>query len=51
MHEFDFFRFLLTAVITLVAMAIVIFLVFMIIILLQQFFAFIRTVFIEVTYR
>lgn len=50
-HEFDFFRFLLTTVITLVAMAIVIFLVFMIIILLQQFFAFIRTVFIEVTYR
>lgn len=50
-HEFDFFKFLLTAVVSLVAMAIVIFLAFMIIILLQQFFAFIRTVFIEVTYR
>lgn len=50
-HEFDFFKFLLTTVISLVAMAIVIFLAFMIIILLQQFFAFIRTVFIEVTYR
>ncbi len=50
-HEFDFFKFLLTTVITVVAMAIVIFLCFMIIILLQQFFAFIRTVFIEVTYR
>ena len=50
-HEFDFFKFLLTAAISLVAMAIVIFLAFMIIILLQQFFAFIRTVFIEVAYR
>lgn len=50
-HEFDFFKFLLTTVISIVAMAVVIFLAFMIIILLQQFFAFIRTVFIEVTYR
>lgn len=50
-HEFDFFKFLLTAVVTVIAMAIVIFLVFMVIILLQQFFAFIQTVFIEVTYR
>ena len=50
-HEFDFFKFLLTGILTVVAMAIVIFLAFMIIILLQQFFAFIRTVFIEVTYR
>lgn len=50
-HEFDFFKFLLTTVITLIAMAVVIFLAFMIVILLQQFFAFIRTVFIEVAYR
>jgi hypothetical protein len=50
-HEFDFFKFLWTTVITIVAMAFVIFLCFMIIILLQQFFAFVKTVFIEVTYR
>ena len=50
-HDFDFFRFLWTALITLIAMALVIFLCFMIIILLQQFFAFIKTVFIEITYR
>ncbi len=50
-HEFDFFKFFWTAVLTLIAMAIVIFLGFMIVILLQQFFAFIRTVYIEVTYR
>lgn len=50
-HEFDFFKFLWTTVLTVVAMAIVIFLGFMIVILLQQFFAFIRTVFIEVAYR
>lgn len=50
-HEFDFFKFLWTTVITIIAMALVIFLCFMIVILLQQFFAFIKTVFIEVTYR
>lgn len=50
-HEFDFFKFLWTTLITIIAMAVVIFLMFMIVILLQQFFAFIRTVFIEVAYR
>lgn len=50
-HEFDFFKFLWTTVITIIAIALVIFLCFMIVILLQQFFAFIKTVFIEVTYR
>lgn len=50
-HEFDFFKFLWTTVITIIAMALVIFLCFMIVILLQQFFAFIKTIFIEVTYR
>lgn len=50
-HEFDFFRFIWTTLLTIVAMAVVIFLCFMIVILLQQFYAFIRTVFIEITYR
>ena len=50
-HEFDFFRFIWTAIFTLIAMAIVIFLCFMIVILLQQFYSFIHTVFIEVVYR
>lgn len=50
-EEFDFFKFLWTAVCTLLAMAIVFFLAFMIVILLQQFFVFIKTVFVEVTYR
>lgn len=50
-HEFDFFKFLFTAAISIIAMAIVIFLAFMVVILLQQFFAFIKTVFIEVAYR
>ena len=50
-HEFDFFKFLWTTAISIVAMAIVIFLGFMLIILLQQFFAFIHTVYIEVAYR
>ena len=50
-HEFDFFKFLWTTVISIIAMAIVIFLGFMLVILLQQFFAFIHTVYIEVAYR
>ena len=50
-HEFDFFKFLWTTVISVITMAIVIFLGFMVVILLQQFFAFIHTVYIEVAYR
>lgn len=50
-HEFDFFKFLFTTIITVIAMAVVIFVLFMIVILVQQFYAFIRTIFIEILYR
>lgn len=50
-QEFDFFKFLWTTIVSLIAMAVVIFLIFMIVILMQQFYAFIKTVFIEVVYR
>ena len=50
-HEFDFFKFIFTAVLSLIAMAVVIFILFMIVILVQQFYEFIRTILIEVIYR
>ena len=50
-QEFDFFKFLGTALLTLIAMAIVIFLIFMIVILVQQFYGFLYTIFLEVAYR
>ena len=49
--EFDFFKFVGTGVISVVAMGVVIFLIFMIVILLQQFFGFFVTIFTEIVYR
>ena len=50
-NEFDFFKFLGTSVATLIAMAVIVCLMLMVILLLQQFFGFIITLFIEVWYR
>ncbi len=50
-NEFDFFKFLGTGIATLIAMAVVIFFVFMIAILFQQLFGFITTLFNEIWYR
>ena len=49
--EFDFFKFLGTGVVSIIAMGVIIFLIFMIVILLQQFFGFFVTIFTEIVYR
>ncbi len=50
-NEFDFFKFIGTGIATLIAMAVVIFLCFMLFILFQQVASFVTTVFNEVYYR
>ena len=50
-QEFGFGKFILTTVVTLLAMILVIFLVFLVVILLQQASDFVKTVFLEATYR
>lgn len=50
-QEFTFGKFILTTVVTLLAMVLVVFLVFLVFILLQQGSNFIKTVFLEATYR
>lgn len=50
-HDFDFFRFLLTSAVTLIAMLFIVFIIFMIIILLQQFWNMLYAVFTEAFYR
>ena len=50
-NEFDFFKFLSTGLFTLLAMVVVVFFGFMLVILAQQFWNFIVTIFNEVWYR
>ena len=50
-HDFNFFRFLLTGVVTLLAMLFIVFIIFMIVILLQQFWNMVYAVFTETLYR
>lgn len=50
-HEYDFFKFLLTTVITLLGMALVVFIIFMLFILFQELFGFIGSLFTEIFYR
>lgn len=50
-HDFNFFRFLLTGVVTLLAMLFIVFIIFMMVILLQQFWNMIYAVFTETLYR
>lgn len=51
MHEFDFFKFLLTGLVTIFFMILVVFVIFMIAILASQFLSFISTVYTEIAYR
>ena len=50
-NEFDFFKFIATGIATLIAMAVVIFMCFMLFILFQQVVSFVTTVFNEICYR
>lgn len=50
-HEFTFSKFLLTSVVTLFGMLLVIFIVFMIIVLLQQFWNFFHSIYLELAFR
>lgn len=50
-NEFNFFKFLGTSIVSVIAMGIVIFIIFMILILIQQTFSFVATVFMEFNYR
>ena len=51
MHEFDFFKFLLTGLVTIFFMILIVFVIFMIAILASQLLSFISTVYTEVAYR
>lgn len=50
-QEYDFFRFLGTTILTLIAMALVIFIIFMIGILIQELFGFLQSVYHEIFFR
>lgn len=50
-HEFSFTKFLLTALVTVFGMLLVVFIGFMIVVLLQQFWDFIYSVYTELTFR
>ena len=50
-HEFTFSKFLLSTVVTVLCMILTVFIIFMIIILLQQFWNFIYSVIVEAVYR
>lgn len=51
MHEFDFFKFILTGLVTIFFMILVIFVIFMVAILASQLSSFISTIYTEVAYR
>ena len=50
-HEYDFFKFLLTGIVTLFFMILIVFIIFMCAILLMQFGSFIVSIYEEVVYR
>lgn len=50
-HEYDFFKFLLTGIVTIFLMILVVFIIFLCAILVMQFATFILTVYEEVAYR
>ena len=50
-HEYDFFKFLGTSVLTLLGMFLVVFIIFMLFILFQELFTFIGSLFTEIFYR
>ena len=50
-HEYDFFKFLGTAVLTVLGMFLVVFIIFMLFILFQELFGFIGSLFTEIFYR
>ena len=50
-HEYNFPKFILTAIVALLIMILIVFIGFMVVILLQQFWNFIYSIFMEVMYR
>lgn len=50
-HEYDFFKFLITAVVTLLFMVLIVFVLFLISVLLKELFGFIGSVYNEIAYR
>lgn len=50
-HEFSFWKFLLATVVTIFMMILIVFIIFMLVIMLQQFWNFLYTVYMEVAYR
>ena len=50
-HEYDFFRFLGTSILTVLGMFLVVFIIFMVFILFQELFGFVGSVFTELVYR
>ena len=50
-HEYSFFKFLGTAIVTLISMIIAVIIVFVVFILLQQFWNFICSIYMEIIYR
>ena len=50
-HEFDFFKFLLTGIVTILFMLLIVFVIFLISVLLKEFFGFVASVYNEIVYR
>ena len=51
MHEYDFFKFLLTSIVTILFMILVTFVIFVVFVLLQQVWGFFASIFTEIFYR
>lgn len=50
-HEYDFFKFLITGVVTVLFMILIVFILFLLVLLFGQLWEFINTVFVEIAYR
>lgn len=50
-HDFEFGRFMLTTILSLISMLIIVFLIFLVILLAQQVFSWLMTIYIEIRYR
>ena len=50
-HEYDFFKFLITGVVTVLFMILIVFILFLLALLFGQLWEFINTVFVEIAYR
>ena len=50
-HEYDFFKFLITGIVTVLFMILIVFILFLLALLFGQLWEFISTVYVEIAYR